>query len=156
MEKETAPKPSGWRVTLSIGVSVGWLIFIILWLAFYAVGYTAYENIAIILVSILLVFLILGASWATWGLRYIPKEGKQMMKLLGFTIRVAVSIAVPFALFIFWIIWFFFYAEGFNIYQNIAIFLVSLLAVGGILGGTWSSWGMRHGKKLEEICDEDK
>ena len=68
------------------------------------------------------------------------------MKTAGFASRIAVSIIVPFALLIFWIIWFFFYAEGFNICQNIAIFIVSILAIGGILGGIWAPWGMKHEK----------
>lgn len=80
------------------------------------------------------------------------------MKVAGFTSRIIVSIIVPFILFIFWIIWFFYYAEGFDIYQNIAIFIVSLLALGGVLGGIWASWGMKNKKKLEEIgklCEDD-
>ena len=77
------------------------------------------------------------------------------MRAVGFTARIVASIVIPFALFIFWIIWFFFYAEDFNIYQNIAIFLVSILAVGGILGGTWSSWGIKHGKDFENLCEKE-
>ena len=152
--KDETHQPPGWKVSLSIGMGVGWLIFFIVWLAFFAGDYTAYQNFAIILVSILIVFLVLGGSWASWGMKHIPKEGKEMMKTAGFTGRIIVSIAVPFCLMIFWILWFFFYAESFNIYQNIAIFLVSLLAVGGLLGGTWASWGMKHGKKFEKMCEE--
>lgn len=154
MKDENIPKPIGLRVSLSIGMGVGWLIFLIVWLAFFAGEYNAYQNIAIILISILVVFLVLGGSWASWGLKYIPKEGKAIMKTAGFTSRIVVSIIVPLALMIFWIIWFFFYAEGFNVYQNIAIFLVSLLAVGGILGGIWAPWSMKHGKKFEKMCEE--
>jgi len=77
-----------------------------------------------------------------------------MMKTVGFTSRIVVSIAVPLALMIFWIVWFFFYAEGFNFYQNLAIFIVSVLVIGGILGGMWAPWGMKHGKKFEEMCEE--
>lgn len=154
MKNENFPQPPGWRVSLSIGIGIGWLIFVIVWLAFFAGDYTVYQNIAIILISILVVFLVLGGSWASWGLKMIPKERKEMMKMAGFTSRITVSIVVPFALLIFWIFWFFFLAEDFNVYQNIAIFIVSLLAVGGILGGTWASWGMKHGKKFEEFCKE--
>ena len=156
MSDEDFPKPQGWRVSLSIAMGVGWLIFLILWLAFYAGDYTAYQNIAIILASILLVFLVLGGSWASWGLKHIPKEGKEMMKTSGFAGRVSISIVLPLAMFIFWIIWFFFFAEGYNIYQNIAILIVSVLGLGGILGGIWAPWGMKHGEKFEEFHDEKK
>ena len=145
MKDEDFSKPSGWRVSLSIGMGVGWLIFLIIWLAFFAGDYSVYKNIAIVLISILIVFMILGGSWAAWGIKFIPKEGKKMAKEQGFTARVVVSVIIPFALMIFLIAWFFFFAEDYNIYQNIAIFLVSLLAVGGILGGMWASWGMKHG-----------
>ena len=150
MKNKKDPQPPGWTVTLSIGIGVGWLIFLLIWLAFYAGDYTAYQNIAIILASILLVFLVLGGSWASWGLKHIPKEGKKMMKTSGFTGRVSISIVLPLAMFIFWIIWFFFFAEGFNIYQNIAVLIVSVLALGGILGGIWAPWGMKHEKDFKK------
>lgn len=150
MTDKEEPKPPGWKVSLSIGVGVGWLIFVLIWLAFFAGEYTGYHNFAIILISILLAFIILGGSWASWGLKQIPKEGKKMMKTAGFVSRVVASIIVPFALMIFWIVWFFFYAEDFNIYQNIAIFIVSILAIGGILGGMWAPWGMKHEKDFEK------
>ncbi len=155
MKNEKFPKPSGWRVSLSIGMGIGWLIFVIVWLAFYASDYTLYKNIAIIMISILVVFLVLGGSWAAWGLKFMPKEGKEMMKTTGFTSRVVVSIIIPFALIIFWIYWFYFPAVDFDGYQNLAIFLVSLLAVGGILGGIWAPWGMKHSKEFEKLSDEE-
>ena len=151
MEEEVFKKPPSWKVSLSIVMGIGWLIFVIVWLAFYAEGYSVYQNFAIILISILVVFLVLGGSWASWGIKQIPKEGKEMMKTAGFTSRVVVSIVVPLAMMIFWIIWFFFYADGFNAYQNIAIFLVTLLGVGGLLGAIWAAWGMKHGKKFEKL-----
>jgi len=65
-----------WRVSLSILVGVGWLVFLILWVTFYASAFTILENIAIILVSMLIVGAILGASWASWGIKYGRKCGK--------------------------------------------------------------------------------
>jgi len=157
MEKiDEISKPSGWRVSLSIVIGVGWLIFLIIWLAFYAGDYNIYKNIAIVLISILVLIIILGGSWAAWGLKQIPKEGKEMMRKTGFKSRVIISIVIPLALMIFLIIWFYFYAENFNIYQNFAIFLVSILAVGGIMGAMWAPWGMKHGKDFDESCKEEK
>jgi len=154
MKNKDDLQPSGWRIYLSIGMGVGWLIFFIIWLAFFAGDYTVYQNVAIVLISILLVFIVLGGSWASWGIQHIPITGRKIMKASGFTSRIVISIAIPLALIIFWIIWFFFYAEGFNIYQNIAIFLVSILAIGGILGGMWASWGMKQGHRIKNYCEE--
>jgi len=155
MENREINNPPGWRVSLSIAMGVGWLIFVIVWLAFYAINYSVYKNIAIILISLLILALILGGSWATWGLKYIPREGREIMKKTGFRSRIVASIAIPILLMIFLIIWFFFYADqGFNFYQNIAVFLVSILIVGGVMGAMWAPWGMKHGKKFEEMCKE--
>ena len=148
--EEDYMRPSGWRVSLSIVAAVGWLIFLIVWLAFYAVDYSVSRNIAIVLISILVLIVVLGVPWAVWAIRHIPEEGKEMMKEAGFTSRVAVSIIIPFALLIFLIVWFYYWAADYNIYQNIAILLVSVLVVGGSMGAIWSSWGMKHGKEFEE------
>ena len=59
-----------WRVALSILVAIGWLIFLIIWLAFYADDYSIYQNIAIFLVSILVMVAILGPAWAHWGMKF--------------------------------------------------------------------------------------
>jgi hypothetical protein len=66
-----------WRVSLSIIVGVGWLVFLILWATFYAAAFTLIENVVIVLVSMLIVGAILGASWASWGIKYGRKCGKQ-------------------------------------------------------------------------------
>ncbi len=79
------------------------------------------------------------------------------MKTLGFAWRVSLSIIVGCGWFIFLIIWLLFYAGGFNIYQNIAIFLVSILIVGAILGSSWASWGLKYGYKYhDEWWNQDK
>jgi len=155
MNNEDFPKPSGWRISLSIGMGIGWLIFVIIWLAFFAGDYTIYRNIAIIIISILVVFLVLGGSWAAWGLKHMPKEGKEMMKTKGFRSRVVVSIIIPFLLIIFLIYWFYYPAEDYNIYQNIAVFLVSILVVGGILAVMWAPWDMKHSKEFEKYGDKE-
>jgi magnesium-transporting ATPase (P-type) len=151
MKEDKSIKPPAWRVTLSIAMGIGWFIFIIIWLAFFAEPYSGYQNFA----TILVLFLVLGVSWGSWGIKQIPTEEKKVFKVKGFKSRISVSIIVPILLMLFWIIWFFFYAGDFNIYQNIAIFLVSLLALGGILGGAWASWAMKHEKEFEKF-DKDK
>ncbi len=63
--------PSGLapRVAVTIVVGIGWLIFLILFLAFYAGGFNIWQNIAIMFVSILVVGAILGPMWAHWGMK---------------------------------------------------------------------------------------
>jgi len=81
-KKEKMMKIPGmaWRVSLSIITGIGWLIFIILWLFFYAQDYTLYQNIAIFLVSILVMGAVMGASWASFGMKHAWKFEKYHRK----------------------------------------------------------------------------
>ncbi|HDS45452.1 MAG TPA: hypothetical protein ENN68_05085 [Methanomicrobia archaeon] len=78
-EDEAVLKTPGfaWRVSLSIVVVMGWLAFLILWVTFYAAAFTLIENSVIVLVSLLIVGAILGASWASWGIKYGRTCGRQ-------------------------------------------------------------------------------
>lgn len=147
----------GLKPSISIVGGVGWLIFVIIWLAFYATNFPWEKNLAVLLLSILIVFILLGGMWAIWSLRMIPKPGWEVFKISGFRWRIITSIILPFAAIIFLIIWFWYYAEPYSVWQNIAILLVTLLALGGILGAIWARWEMKHGhemKKFENIGEE--
>lgn len=55
----------GWRIGVSIFAFFGLLAFIILWLFFWADGFSVYQNIAIVIVSLLVFLAICGATWAS-------------------------------------------------------------------------------------------
>jgi len=57
------------RAAVSAVVGIGWLIFMIIHLFFWAKYYTIYENIAIFLVSVLVVAAILAPIWIIWGIK---------------------------------------------------------------------------------------
>ncbi|TET91986.1 MAG: hypothetical protein E3J35_00545 [Methanomassiliicoccales archaeon] len=143
-------KSPGWRVPLSTSVGIGWLIFVIIWLFFYAGDYNGYQNLGIVLLSILVVALILGTAWATHALRNMTILEEVMMEIGGFKARLIASIIVPFGLMIFLVLWLFFYAVDFDIYQNIAINIVSILVMVGILGVVWKSWGWKQGGSFNQ------
>ena len=63
--------------------------------------------------------------------------------------RVGVSIVTFFGSMIASILWLFFYAGTFNIYQNIAVIVVIILAFSAIMGATWASWGMTQSEWWE-------
>jgi peptidoglycan/LPS O-acetylase OafA/YrhL len=151
---EECKEDLGFKPSISIVVGVGWLIFIILWFAFYASDYSWEKNLAILLVSGLIVFLLLGGMWAIWSLRKIPKSEWEVFKIKGFKWRIAISIILPFIAIIFLISWFWYYAEPYTVWQNIAVLLVVLLVVGGILGAAWARWGITHGKEMEKWGEE--
>ena len=68
-EHPRMPEGMGWRVAVTIVALIGGTIAAILWLFFYAGSYNAYQNIAVIVVTILAFIGIAGAVWAPWGMR---------------------------------------------------------------------------------------
>ena len=58
------------RVAISIFADVGWLSFVLLYAAFWSSGYTLFQSIVIVLVSVLVLGGIMGAMWASWGMRF--------------------------------------------------------------------------------------
>lgn len=74
----------------------------------------------------------------------LTSTGAGPSKPEGMGWRVAVSIVVFFGSVIIAILWLFFYAANFNIYQNIAVVVVIFLAFIALMGATWASWGMRQ------------
>ncbi len=58
------------RVAGSILVVFGWAAFIILYAVFYASGFTLFQNLAIIFASFLVGMALLGAMWASWGMKH--------------------------------------------------------------------------------------
>ena len=143
-------KGMGWRVSLSILVGVGWLVFLLIWFFFYAGVYNWEKNVAIFLLSLLAICVILGVPWAIWGMRRLTEEEKEMWKMKGFKWRVVVSAVAMFVVFIFLTYWFWYLAESYNVYQNIVIFIIPFLIIGGILGAMWAPWGMKHGRRFEK------
>ncbi len=136
--------PPGWgtKVAVSIVAVVGWLVFLILFLAFYAEGFSGYENLAIVLAPLLVMCAILGPMWAYWGL----KTGRGRKKPPGGAAKVAVSIVMGVGWLIFLILFLAFYAEGFSIWENLAIVLASILVKGAIRGPMWAYWGLKIGR----------
>jgi membrane protein YdbS with pleckstrin-like domain len=68
--------------------------------------------------------------------------------------RVSASIVTVFGFLISIILWFFFYAEKFNVYQNMAIVAVMLLSFIAIMGATWASWGIRQSEWRQQRSDK--
>lgn len=90
----------------------------------------------------------------------IPKHPREMiMETSGFGWRVSLSIIVSMLWLAFLVIWLFFYAQHYNIYQNIAVFLASILVNAAIHGSAWAPWGIRYGWKQKrdwERYDRDR
>ena len=61
--------------------------------------------------------------------------------------RIALSIMLFFGLIAFILVWLFFFAGGFNVYQNLAILMVALLAFSGLGAAVWATMWMRWGRR---------
>ncbi|MFX1264911.1 MAG: hypothetical protein ACFFH0_05995 [Promethearchaeota archaeon] len=112
----------GRRPTVGIVVGVLWLLFIDYWMWFQAEAYVWEQNVAILILATIIVFLAEIGVFATF------RAGHR-----GEVAGVALVFVWMFCLFV----WFWFFAAPFNVYQNLAVVLVSLfifVAIGMALG----------------------
>ena len=68
----------------------------------------------------------------------------------GMGVRVTASIAAFFGAVIGIILWLFFYAQNFNVYQNIAIIVVAIVGFIASMAAIWAAWGMKEAARQEE------
>ena len=76
-EDDNLEIPSGLtsRVVVSIIVFFGLLIFAIIYVAFFASSFSLFQQIAVILIALLVAIAILAVMWTSWGIKY-GKEWK--------------------------------------------------------------------------------
>jgi len=113
----TMRREMGFRPYASMGIFGGWMAFLIVWLWFFALGFSGYQNIAITMVSFLVGMFLVYLLW-----RSEIERGKGEIQGGG--------------LFVIWFLvlaaWFWFLADSFDVYQNIAIIIVSMFIFTGI------------------------
>jgi magnesium-transporting ATPase (P-type) len=68
-KKPRAQRPSLKRVYVSIVVAFGWLLFLALWLFYYATSFGIVQNIAVFLLSLVVAGMILTILWVPWAMR---------------------------------------------------------------------------------------
>ncbi len=112
-----------WRTILSVTTGFIWLIFLVIWLFFYAEGYTGYQNLAVILVSMIALFVINSTAWSFIDRR---KRSKSMVSTLTW-----------FIFGIFLVIWLFYYASDYTLLTNLGVFLLSILVVAAVNSLLW-------------------
>lgn len=64
------PKPETGRVYATIIVGMGWLLFLALWLFFYAESYSVIQNLGIFLASLVLVGVLVVLLWVPWSMKH--------------------------------------------------------------------------------------
>ena len=68
------PQPSRARIVVAIIIPFVWLIFLALWLIFYASGFTILQNLGIFVLSIAILGLLEALLWVPWGMKYRPSD----------------------------------------------------------------------------------
>lgn len=137
------------KAGFSGAVAIGWLVFLILFLAFYSGGFRTNEKFAVILLSVLVLTVVLGGSWAFWSLRVLSKKDWEVFRVKGFRWRVLGSICYGFGVLVVLIYGFWFVWTDFTFWQYLAVLLVVLLVSGGFLGAVWASWSSRYKEEME-------
>jgi hypothetical protein len=74
---EKMPPGLASRIAASIVVGVAWLVFLVIFFAFYADRFSVYQNLAVFLASILVVGAILGPMWVYWGIKSVERWGRE-------------------------------------------------------------------------------
>jgi hypothetical protein len=64
--------PSRARIVASILGPVAWLSFTLLYVGFWAQGFSLFQSVIVILVSVIILAGLMGALWASWGMRHRP------------------------------------------------------------------------------------
>jgi hypothetical protein len=58
------------RVLVSIAATVGWLSLTLIYVAFWAHGFTLFQSVVVVVVSLLVLGAVLVGAWVSYGLRF--------------------------------------------------------------------------------------
>ena len=59
------------RILISIGAFTGWISLLLLYLAFWAAGFSLFQDIVVVVVSLLVLAAVLLGAWISFGLRFM-------------------------------------------------------------------------------------
>jgi len=125
-----------WRSVLSIVTVFAWLVFLVLWLFFLTPELGFAQNIAVFLLSMLILIAVLLVTWVTWALEFphlVPPQGPGYVPYPAHSkLRSGIGGLSAIAWMTFMVIWLFFYASDFTLYENLGVVLASLLIVTGV------------------------
>ena len=62
------------QVYASIAVPFGWLLFLALWLFYYASSFSIVQNIAVVLMSLVVVGVIMVLVWVPWAMKHADED----------------------------------------------------------------------------------
>ncbi len=113
---------TGKRPKATVGFLYLWIFFLVLWMWIFADSYTGYQNVSAVLISFAIFCLIVIGIWYSWA--RTQDEGPESWFSIGLTFAWVIILGL----------WVWFFADNFDAYQNLAVFLASLVGVAGIAG----------------------
>jgi hypothetical protein len=66
----TKQQPGLTMMYVGIAIAFGWLLFVALWLFYYAGSYSIVQNIGVFLLSLVVVGILETLLWVPWGMRH--------------------------------------------------------------------------------------
>ncbi len=145
---------AGLKAGFSGAIAIGWLVFVILFFAFYSGDFRTNEKFAIIILSILIMALLLGGLWLFWSLQMMSAKDWELFRIKGFKWRIIGTLVFLFALLIIMIYGFWFIWTEFSFWQYVAIFLVIILVGGGLMGAIWAPWSSKYKGEMDKYGKE--
>ncbi|TFG30078.1 hypothetical protein EU527_14970 [Candidatus Thorarchaeota archaeon] len=112
----------GMRPKATVGIFFLWLLTLVIWMWLLADDYTGYQNVAAVLISFAIFCAIIIGMWYSWT--RTRETGPESWFSIGLAFAWVSILAL----------WFWFFADNFDVYQNIAIFIVTLLGMAAIGG----------------------
>ena len=145
---------AGLKAGFSGAVAIGWLVFVILFLAFFSEGFRVNQKFSIIILSILIMAILLGGLWLFWSVQMMSAKDWEIFRIKGFKWRIIGTLVFFFALLLvliygFWFIW-----TAFGFWQYVAIFLVIILVGGGLMGVVWAPWSAKYKNEMDKYGKE--
>lgn len=66
-----------WRTSVTIILGTAWLVFILLFAAFWSSQFDLFQNLVIFFASLIALIGVIGAMWAGWGMRMAENEWRR-------------------------------------------------------------------------------
>ncbi len=127
MIKELGPRAVGWRIGASILSFTIWLAAGIIWLFFYAGTISFWQNVALFIVSLIALCGVNAAMWVGAGMKARSRISGNRTR--G---RSIASAATGVAWLLGLAVYFYYYAGGLTLYQNLGVILLSLVLLAGV------------------------
>ncbi len=80
MQKKNEFEGMVWRVALTIGIVAAFLVGSLLYVGFYAEGYSLFQKIIVVVVALVVALAIIAIAWTTWAGKYGYMDPKQWEK----------------------------------------------------------------------------